>query len=525
MNKKLGFIYAFILVFIMIVSVPSYGMEDISVVLEQPAVYKAEKGDNLDYKLNIKLPENYENRYRSFAVTLLLDKNLKVTSADFVGVKAVDAKLVLNITNIKDETQNLVTVSVNDADALAGVSNFGVDIKTQVKEASSGDSFENSFVVTYVDREGKENSIQKNLTSNTKVEDGKLALKSFYSNEKILRGSTQPGANLTIIEEGKDNINAVADKDGKIAVEVGKKEVGTKLIVKSEYMVKDKKYSAEDTLVVKPAEDKYITDNIADKSLISSEEANITILQDHVDMARKINVFKAGREDSARLGAAVANGQYVLVKSDVKGQEISDAIKKIKEATTYLRKPLMQGYADANFGCNKKMTRAEVASVLARIKTGEEPRGNFSSFKDVDQDKWYADAVGYMEKEGIFGGYSDNTFKPEKSITRAEFAAVISKLTDSMEKVPAKEFKDVDEDHWAKTAIDHVTSRGYMRGRSENQFAPDAAITRAEVAVVLNKLTDRVPDKEFMDKYSKNPFKDLSKDFWAYYEILEVSGN
>ncbi|CDZ75359.1 S-layer homology domain [Peptoniphilus sp. ING2-D1G] len=518
--------FCLMLLFSLFITNTSYAAEDILVVLEQPAVYKANKGDELNYRLNVELPEDYQSKYRSFAVTVLVDDNLKVNNAVFRGIKPIESKITLNVTEIKDNTQNLVTLSVNETEFLGGVNKFSVDISAEVREDADGNTFENSFVLAYVDRKGVENSVQKNLTSNTKVETGQLVLNSIYSNFKYISGKTSPGAEVSLLK-GDEVINtSKATEDGSFQIAINPQETGTKLIVRSKYLLEGKEYFAEEISVVKDAEDKYISAPMIDDSLKSNARENMQMLDDYVRMSKSLNTSKSTREDSARLVAAIANGQYIQVKSDVTNSEISAAINAIKEAVSFIRKPIMKGYANGTFGPEKDMTRAEVAFVLAKIDYGKDPVGYYSTFKDVSQDKWYADAIGYMQKEEIFGGYSDDTFKPESSITRAEFASVISKFTKSEKNYSAIEFKDVKKDFWGKEYIDAVTSMGYMKGRSADKFYPEDPITRTEVATVLNKILKREPNILFMNKYSqKDIFKDVDEDFWGYYEILEISGN
>ncbi|MDO5041055.1 MAG: S-layer homology domain-containing protein [Peptoniphilus sp.] len=519
-------IFCLMLLLGLVTSNTSYASTDILVVLEQPAVYKASKGDELNYKLNVELPEDYQSKYRSFAVTVLMDDNLKVNNAAFKGIEPIESKITLNVTNIKENTQNLVTLSVNETEFLEGIDKFSVDIVAEVKEDADGNTFENSFVLAYVDRKGVENSVQKNLTSNTKAQRGQLVLNSVYSNAKFVTGKTMPGAEVSLLKNDEVMGSAKSAKDGSFQIAIEPQEVGTKLRVISEYSMEDEEYSAEEMTVVKDAEEKYVSAPIVDDSLMSNSRDNMQVLDDYVRMSKSLNISTSSREDSARLVAAIAQGQYIQIKSDVKNDEIINSINLIREAVSFIRKPIMKGYANGTFGPNKNMTRAEVAFVLAKIDNDKDPVGYYSTFKDVAQDKWYADAIGYMQKEEIIGGYSDDTFKPEKSITRAEFASVISKLTKSEKNYSAIEFKDVKEDFWGKEYIDAVTSMGYMKGRSVDLFHPEDPITRAEVATVLNKILKREPNIAFMNKYSKKDiFTDVEEDFWGYYEILEISGN
>ena len=63
-----------------------------------------------------------------------------------------------------------------------------------------------------------------------------------------------------------------------------------------------------------------------------------------------------------------------------------------------------------------------------------------------------------------------------------------------------------------------------MSGVGKGRFAPSAKITRQEVCTALNKAQGRTPDKAFLDTYGNNPFKDVNKKMWSYYDILEATG-
>ena len=85
-------------------------------------------------------------------------------------------------------------------------------------------------------------------------------------------------------------------------------------------------------------------------------------------------------------------------------------------------------------------------------------------------------------------------------------------------------YKDVKSDHWASGYIAAVESAGLMSGRGDGRFAPSANITRQEVCAAINKALGREANKNFLDTYAVNSFKDVSKDMWSYYQILEATG-
>ncbi|MBP2024811.1 S-layer homology domain-containing protein [Peptoniphilus stercorisuis] len=511
-----------------IISTNVYAAEDIQVILEQPAVYSAAPGDKLKYTLNVKLPKDYENKYKSFAITVLMDNNLEVKNTELKDIKLQENKISVKTTNLTKSTQNLVTFTVSETKLLNKKEDIKLDINTEVKKGVKGDNlFKNSFVLTYTDRAGKEESDpQKDLVSNTST-NGLLNVNEVFSNSKEIKGTTEKNASLKvflgeeIISEGKSN-----DK-GEFSLKITPQKEGTEIKIVSYFKKDAEEKNSSKEIVVK--EEKIETTDLLDKEESSEKvdvkKYNMTVLKDFLNMADDLNVDNASKEDYARLKAAIANGEYIKVKSKVLDVDYKNAIDKLEEAIKYIRKPYMTGYKEDKFGPNDKMTRAQTAVVLSRIIKDEELEGYYSSFKDVKQDKWYAEAIGFMEEKEILKGYKDKTFKPEKSITRAEFASLVSKIIDAETEKDSIEFKDLKENHWAKDDIDTMTSLGIMNGRTKDTFAPNEEITRAEVAKVLNKIQKKEINKDFIDNYSKNPFTDVKKGFWAYYDILEITAN
>lgn len=516
-------IFEILLVVVLVFATSSvYANEDIQAILEQLAVYKAKAGDKLEYKLNLKLPEEFEKKYKSFAVTVLMDPNLKINSVNLTGIKEIKGEVDTKITNVETNSQNLVTFYVNNTSLLKKQKEISLLINSQVKKALvTEDNFKNSFVLTYTDKKGVEGSKQKDFTSNTVGDDGNLKISDYFDTSSKLKGNTKANANILVKKDNKEIAKGQATKEGNFEINLRGQKVGDILLVSSTYKLNGESKVSNEKVIVKAVETDKLEETVEESKDLKSMEK----LSDSIDMAKKLNYSKADKEDAARLVAAIANGQYIEIKSEPKENEIKEAVDKLEEAVKYLRKPIMTGYSEDNFSPEKNIKRSEIAAVLAKISGGDKITGEFTSFKDVKQDKWYADAIAYMEKSGIINGYQDGTFKPEKSISRAEFANLIAKISETESLKEALNFKDVEESFWAKESIDKVTSLGYMSGRNNGEFDPNQEITRAEVAKVLNRVLERVPNKDYIDKYTKNPYKDVKKSFWAYYEIMEISGN
>ncbi len=183
------------------------------------------------------------------------------------------------------------------------------------------------------------------------------------------------------------------------------------------------------------------------------------------------------------------------------------------------------GYPDGNVRPTGNITRAEVATIFFRLMTDDYRTANWSttsSFSDVEAGKvWYNNAVATTEKAGLIKGMPDGTFSGERSITRAEFAAIAARFL-SNEEVTVKPFDDI-AGHWAEQDILRAVQAGWIRGDGDGRFRPDDPITRAEVMTLVNRMLDRVPDKEHM-LADMIVWPDNPESEW-YYEAVQEATN
>lgn len=108
-------------------------------------------------------------------------------------------------------------------------------------------------------------------------------------------------------------------------------------------------------------------------------------------------------------------------------------------------------------------------------------------FSDLKSDYWAYDEIMKLVRENVLSGYPDNTFKPEKLVTRAEFTKYIVAglgLEDIQSNGKLK-FDDVPKNHWAYDFIRIGVNKGFIKGRSENKFDLNGKITGAEIAAML----------------------------------------
>ena len=184
----------------------------------------------------------------------------------------------------------------------------------------------------------------------------------------------------------------------------------------------------------------------------------------------------------------------------------------------------MFGYPDGTVRANGKITRAEAAALITRL-LGIDALGSDSkpNFPDVPSG-WYNKAINAAVQRGIMKGYPDGTFRPNAPITRAEFTQMIWTIDNKPYGIAP--FADVI-GHWAERPIGSEYQAGRIMGYPDGTFRPDADITRAEAVVILNKIFDRNYDAmsaiNCPTKSNIKFFIDLDTSFWGYYDMVEAT--
>lgn len=185
------------------------------------------------------------------------------------------------------------------------------------------------------------------------------------------------------------------------------------------------------------------------------------------------------------------------------------------------------GYPDGTVHPNGQITRAEVATIFFRLLRDEVRDGAFTtsnSYSDVAYGKWYNNPISTMSALGIITGYPDGTFKPNKPITRAEFAAIAARF-DETQSGKSATFSDVI-GHWAAKEIGIAYYNDWIKGYPDGTFKPDQNITRAEAMTLINRVLERKPESPAdlltnMNKWTDN--MDTSK--WYYLDVQEATNS
>lgn len=157
---------------------------------------------------------------------------------------------------------------------------------------------------------------------------------------------------------------------------------------------------------------------------------------------------------------------------------------------------VLAGDENHNLNPQANITRAEMAAVLVRLLGATEPC-DLSAYQDVDPNAWYCRELSVAVNAGIFGGVSATSMQPNNPITREQAIVVLSRafgITDQ-DRTAYKSFTDGDRvSSWARDAMSAMKKQGLANGYSDGSFHPQSSITRAEVAQLLFNLFDCIAD-------------------------------
>lgn len=182
----------------------------------------------------------------------------------------------------------------------------------------------------------------------------------------------------------------------------------------------------------------------------------------------------------------------------------------------------LQGYPDNTVRPEGNITREEVAAVFYRLLM-DDYRGsimtNDENFPDVEANTWSTKYIATLTNGKILEGYEDGTFKPHNFITKAELAAVASRF-DNLSPFEDDSFTDI-AGHWANKYINSAAKKGWVKGNPDGTFKPDKYITRAEFATLVNNVLDRRVQKDKILETARK-FPDLPATKWYYEAMMEA---
>ena len=157
-------------------------------------------------------------------------------------------------------------------------------------------------------------------------------------------------------------------------------------------------------------------------------------------------------------------------------------------------KGIVKGFPDGTFRPSESLTRAQITSVMVRVKGLKSTAGVGSTFSDVPSTHWAFGEIEAAAKAGVFKGYPDGSFYPDSPISRAEAVALLMRLFGGANSNKTVSISDVAVDHWAYLQVSTAVQAGLVKLSADNNFNPDEPFRRGELVRGLSVMYTIGPD-------------------------------
>lgn len=216
-----------------------------------------------------------------------------------------------------------------------------------------------------------------------------------------------------------------------------------------------------------------------------------------------INKAEANKFDASKAATPVVVNTSIGTPQDIQKirahifSDVPSDFWAANSISTVTKANLMKGYSDGTFRPNQPMTREEVAALFNNITDDGTAAFLSSKFKDITSDRWSALAIESVARKNIISGYGDNTYKPEKYMSRQEFAVVADNYIHylgyttedptALDNIAYGDQKFVAP--WAQDAVRELAYLGFTNYAPGTLFNPEKYVTRAEAAEIAYRMT------------------------------------
>ncbi|MRZ80004.1 DUF5011 domain-containing protein [Paeniclostridium sordellii] len=182
-----------------------------------------------------------------------------------------------------------------------------------------------------------------------------------------------------------------------------------------------------------------------------------------------------------------------------------------KEINQFISSGYVNGYEDNTFRPDNSITRAEFVKLVNKY--FEFNNKEDIKFSDINTNDWYYKDICIASKAGYINGYEDKTFRPNKTITREEVSKILISIKNKQDNVYDKLNKYPDKNkvsNWAKPYVEGAIEQGYLKGNDLGFLNPTNNITRAESVTILSRVSKEKP--EIKDETKNEPPVITSKE-------------
>ena len=192
------------------------------------------------------------------------------------------------------------------------------------------------------------------------------------------------------------------------------------------------------------------------------------------------------------VASVTQSGVYALVNlnntfTDINGHWAESTISNLAN------RGILNGTGDNNYSPSQEITRAEFTTMLVRA-LGLSYSAKHVAYNDIANDAWYSEAIQIATSYGLITGYRDGSFGPNDKITREQAMVIIARAA-ALNSLTAPSTQVIEQytDHsllanYAREAANTNVTLGLINGVSETELAPKKNVSRAEIAVIIERL-------------------------------------
>ena len=233
-----------------------------------------------------------------------------------------------------------------------------------------------------------------------------------------------------------------------------------------------------------------------------------------------------GESPNVASDAVIKNAKGEDVTANYKITYVDGVLKAIEVLNKEIHFNYVIGYTDGTIRPGNNISRAEVATIFFRLLTDEareQYNKTTTSYSDIKDGAWCCRAVATLTNAGVINGYTDGTFRPNAPITRAELATIIARFAKL--DVNTKTFSDIN-GHWAQKSIELAAGNNWINGYDDGTFRPNNNITRAETFAMINRVLDRQTENvsDLLPTSEMNMWSDnMNENAWYYKDVQEAT--
>jgi len=172
-----------------------------------------------------------------------------------------------------------------------------------------------------------------------------------------------------------------------------------------------------------------------------------------------------------------------------------------------------------SFQPNREITRAEAAVMLSRLLPAGTPIPD-TEYADVPADAWYAEAVKTLAGLGVLEA-ENGLLNTGKTVTKGEFVRYLACFFPL--RTDAEQFPDVSEDDPNAPYILSARAYGWAMDNGVGEFQPDTVLNRATAVVLLNRALGRTADRSYVDQNHPAFYVDVAPSSWYYGDVMEAA--